>query len=212
MAKDESGYRQMFTKPNLHRDNPQLLPNPAKTKSGLQYKRGMGLGSGAYPRYRTPEAIQYAIEEYFQLKTLQEKPPTLPGLALALGFKSTQTLKDYENKGEEYAYYIEVARTRVEEWKNELLLLGGNHTQGVIFDLKNHHGYSDKIEQKTTLTTEGSLAELLQALQGQVLRPALFSRNPEPEDAKFTELSPSEPDFDDLLGGIIPENYDDILG
>lgn len=157
-------------------------------------------GLGTYPRYRTAEALEDAVQMYFDLKVEQKKPPTMPGLALSLGFKSTATLKNYEERGEEYADVIIVARTRVEEWKNELLLQGGQQTNGVIFDLKNQHGWSDKIEQKTTVVPGGSLAELLQALQGNVLRPAMFS--PNADEAEFRELP------DDLLG---PEPEDDLL-
>jgi len=102
-----------------------------------------------------------------------------------------------------------VARTRVEEWKNELLLEGGRATNGVIFDLKNNHGWTDRIEQKTTVEAGGTLADLLASLQGTVLRPTL-TQQPESdiEDGVFEEMY--EGDFDDLINSN-PQAFDNYL-
>ncbi len=155
------------------------------------------MGGGAYPRYRTAEALEFAVDAYFAAKEVDGKAPTMAGLALGLGFMSSSTLRSYEDKGEEYATIITVARTRVEEWKNELLLSGGKATLGVIFDLKNNHGWMDKSEQKVTVGADGSLAALMSQLQGKVLRPTLTASFSDIEDAEFIDAI--EDDYSDLI-------------
>ena len=149
---------------------------------------------GFYPRYQSAEAMEFAIDAYFAIIEEEKRPPTLAGLALALGFKSTKSLKAYEDKGDDYAHVVEVARTRVEEWKNELLLKGGTQTSGVIFDLKNNHGWAEKSQSTQTVETGDTLSQLLLALQGKVLRPALEGRSmpdsSQPiEDADYAEFT-----------------------
>lgn len=195
------------------RDNPALLPPPAKNNgTGNAYRKGLGMGyGGSYPRYRTAKALEDAVELYFETKKNEKEGGahlTMAGLALSLGFKSVASLKRYEASGEEYADVIEVARTRVEEYKNVLLLDGGRQTNGVIFDLKNHHGYSDKIEQKTTVEAGGTLADLLAALQGTVLRPILDHQpdNNDIEDGEFYDvneiINDNPQDFDNYLDNL----------
>lgn len=227
-----SDYRTEFYDRNkLKGDNPRMYPPPRKPNGkndlGLAFRPGAGLGMGgapntrgAYPLYRTADALEYAVNAYFGLKIEQEKPPTMAGLALALGFKSAKSLKDYENRGEAYSDILEVARTRMEEWKNELLLEGGKSSAGVIFDLKNNHGWSEKAEQRTTLETGDTLSQLLFALQGTVLRPAI-DRAGEIEDADYrdvplVETSPSKPiksfaDSESELGISLPRDDEDDL-
>jgi hypothetical protein len=73
-----------------------------------------------------------------------------------------------------------------------LLLRGGTTTQAAIFDLKNNHKWADKTETTTTHVPGGSLAELVQALQGKVLRPSLMRPEEEIVDGEFTEETDSE--------------------
>jgi hypothetical protein len=100
----------------------------------------------------------------------------MAGMALSLGFRSRQTLNAYTNIDDRYACILETAKTRVEMFKNEMLLDPNTKSaQGVIFDLKNHHLYSDKMETKVEHSATGSLEELLLQLQGNVLRPIIES-------------------------------------
>jgi hypothetical protein len=159
-------------------------------KDSPAYKAQLGF----YPMYQSAEAMEFAIDAYFIRIEEEKRPPTLAGLALALGFKSTKSLKAYEDKGDDYAHVVEVARTRVEEWKNELLLKGGTQTSGVIFDLKNNHGWAEKTQSTQTMETGDTLSQLLLALQGKVLRPALEGKSmPETaqsiEDAEYAEFT-----------------------
>lgn len=177
------------------RRQPVLFPPPRdpvnRMDTGLLPRYGLGRDSGFLPKFQTAEAMEEAIETYFKYVEEHERPPTMAGLALALGFKSVTTLKNYEKRGEDYAYIIEVARTRIEDWKNTLLLRAEKTVNGIIFDLKNNHGWADKIEQTTVHQAGNSLAELLTALQGNVLRPAAIEQ-PDPAaqaiEAEFEEV------------------------
>lgn len=177
------------------RRQPVLFPPPrdpvTKKDTGLLPRYGLGMDAGFLPKFQTAEAMEEAIEVYFKYVEENERPPTMAGLALALGFKSVGTLKNYEKRGEDFAYIIEVARTRIEDWKNTLLLRAEKTVNGIIFDLKNNHGWADKIEQTTIHQAGNSLAELLTALQGNVLRPAAIEQ-PDPAaqaiEAEFVEV------------------------
>lgn len=180
---------------SLVKKTPVLFPPPAwasEKHHGLVPRYGIGGGSGLLPRFQTAEAMEAAIETYFEYVTEEEMPPTMAGLALALGFKSVKPLKNYEEKGEDFAYIIEVARTRIEDWKNRQLLRPDiKQVQGYIFDLKNNHGWADKIEQKTTHEVGGTLADLLVALQGNVLKPVVHVED-HSQDAIEAEFTVSE--------------------
>ncbi len=95
-----------------------------------------------HPRYKTPEEMQKAIDKYFLLcqgKPLLDpetgepmrdkygeiilqgaKPPTVTGLALALGFTSRQALLNYQAK-RAFVDTITRAKSRVEEYTEERL-------------------------------------------------------------------------------------------
>ena len=231
MAKDKNGGSSYDTpeKATDRSDNKPMFPPPRKPTSkddrGLMPVKGLGSGglgangkgggsSGFYPRYRSAEALEFAVNEYFSRKESEEKPFTMAGLALSLGFKSAKALSAYELRGEEYADIVEVARTRVEEWKNELLLEGGRATNGVIFDLKNNHGWTDRIENKTTMEVGGTLTDLLASLQGTVLRPKLAHEVEDGiEEGVFTETLEGDVEklVDENIGNPPVENYLDKI-
>ena len=180
-------------------DNKPLLPPPRKPVSsrdtGLQIHKGVGTkGMGYYPRYRSAEALKYSVDLYFDKKMAEKKHFTLAGLALSLGFKSVKSLKAYAEKGDDYETVIETARTRIEEDKNDLLLEGGRATNGVIFDLKNNHEWTDRLETRTTHDVGDTLARLVMSLQGKVLRPGILHTI-----------------HDDIVDGAFIENYDGKL-
>lgn len=94
------------------------------------------------PKYESVEQIERLIEAYFEsckgeiLRDedgrivfnqkdgtpvwVNRKPPTIPGLALALGFSSKQSLYDYKAK-KEFLDSISRAQTRVEQYTAEKL-------------------------------------------------------------------------------------------
>ena len=104
----------------------------------------------ARPRhYDTAEEIQEAIDKYFSVCLIDEKPPTITGLAYDLGFESRQSFYKYETEGE-FSYTIKRARLRIESQYEQNL--SGTAATGSIFALKNF-GWKDKTE--TELTGQG---------------------------------------------------------
>ena len=127
---------------------------------------------GRPPAYDSPDAMQADIEEYFlgcgnkpisfvNQKTgeteyardkngavcFQTIPPTMNGLAYALGFTSRQSLFDYEQK-EAFAYIVKRAKLRMKQhWEERL---DGASPAGAIFWMKNHDGLVDKLEHEMT--------------------------------------------------------------
>lgn len=110
---------------------------------------------GSKPRYKTPEEMQVKIDEYFEeckgtllrdhngdpILTrwgdpvfLDKRPPTLTGLALALGFKSRQALLTYQAK-KEFVDTLLKARARVEQY-NEEQLYTRDGAKGAMFNLQ----------------------------------------------------------------------------
>lgn len=91
----------------------------------------------------SPEEFQSKADEYFLSCEVQEKVPTVNGLALALGFNSRQSLLNYADRPE-FLDIVKTVRTRLEnEWEQRL---AGNNAAGTIFWLKNQ-GWSDRNEQ-----------------------------------------------------------------
>lgn len=104
------------------------------------------MAGGRPPLFNSDTELQEAVDKYFSL--LGDKPATITGLALALGFESRQSLYDYEDR-EEFSYTVKRARLKIEcEYEQKL---SGNSVTGPIFALKNL-GWKDKseVEQKVT--------------------------------------------------------------
>lgn len=107
--------------------------------------------AGQPKKYETKEELQAAIDKYFYNSTHdkdgnerdKEKPISITGLALALGFASRQSIADYNGK-DEYSYTIKQAKLRIENFLEERLL--SNNVAGVIFNLKNNYGWKDKLD------------------------------------------------------------------
>lgn len=95
---------------------------------------------GRPPKFETSEAMQAAVDKYFEEVPLNER--TITGLALHLGFESRQSLYDYE-KIPGFSYIVKTARLQVEH-SYEKKLSSSNPT-GPIFALKNM-GWKDRHE------------------------------------------------------------------
>lgn len=108
----------------------------------------MADGEGGRPRlYSDPLKLAERVAAYFD--DLEDgKPPTLAGLCLFLGFADKQSLSTYETYGDEFSLTVKKARLRIEEDRSNRLLGKDTFTPGVIFDLKNNHGWKDKTEQE----------------------------------------------------------------
>jgi len=120
--------------------------------------------AGGRPRkFNTPEEMQDIIDAYFEDRKpepvkdddgnvlLDKKgnqvwkinPPSLSGLALALGFVDRQSIYDYE-KNKKFSCTMKRARLRCENWAEEAGLSGEAPSSMIIFVLKNYGWRDDK--------------------------------------------------------------------
>lgn len=114
---------------------------------------------GRPPRYKTKEEIEGKIFEYFRECEgellmdnegnpvlnkfgcpiyINRKPPTITGLALALGFTTRTSLLNYQGK-KEFMDTITRAKTMVEEY-TERRLFDRDGSNGAQFSLRNNFG------------------------------------------------------------------------
>lgn len=116
--------------------------------------------------YKTKEEIQEKIDEYFESckgrvvqddagvmaldkygrpVVIDEKPLTITGLALALGFNSRQALLNYQGR-EEFNDTITRAKARIEQYAEERLF-DKDGANGAKFSLANNfEGWREKRE------------------------------------------------------------------
>lgn len=107
-----------------------------------------GLTQQGRPRkYATPEALLEECKAYFENCKEEKLPLHVEGLCAHLNI-NRNTLRDYEKKVGYEDYY------NVVEWaKNQILsdlvtrsMNGRHNPAGVIFNLKNNYGYTDRSE------------------------------------------------------------------
>lgn len=122
---------------------------------------------GRPPKFKTKEEIQEKIDEYFKkcdgipylddngiplttskgyiIYKTPPQPPTITGLALALGFTSRLALLNYQSK-KEFVNTITRAKSYIEEY-TERRLFDRDGVQGAKFSLMNNFkGWSEKQE------------------------------------------------------------------
>ena len=119
---------------------------------------------GPKPKYSSPDEIVGLIDDYFKscegtpligdngqavldkwgrLVMVGAHPPTVTGLALALGFTSRQALLNYQYK-KEFRDVITLAKSRVEEY-TERRLFDKDGFNGARFSLvNNYQGWRDR--------------------------------------------------------------------
>lgn len=135
---------------------------------------------GMTPRYKSAKQMQKVIDKYFdscELKVMLDeegnaitdrngnpvyrpsRPPTVTGLALALGFTSRQALLNYQEK-EEFVDTVTRAKSRCEMFAEEQLFTkeGAN---GAKFSLANNfEGWNEKQRIDGSLSV-GKLEDLI---------------------------------------------------
>lgn len=121
---------------------------------------------GRPPKYKSKEEIEEKIDAYFKqcegevLKDnngntvfnkfgnpviINQRPPTVTGLALALGFSTRLSLLNYQGK-KEFMNTITRAKSRVEAYAEERLF-DRDGTSGAQFSLRNNFkGWTEKTE------------------------------------------------------------------
>jgi hypothetical protein len=95
--------------------------------------------------YDTPEELAERVDAYFEDRLTAGKPPTMAGLSYFLGFSDRSPFTEYEDR-EGFSHTVKSARLRIEQDRAERLIGKDTFTPGVIFDLKNNHGWKDKTE------------------------------------------------------------------
>lgn len=142
---------------------------------------------GRPPKYKSVEEIEQKIEAYFKscegepLKDrdgtvltdkygapiiVGRKPPTITGLALALGFSTRQSLLNYQGK-KEFVDTITRAKSFVEKYAEERLF-DREGVQGAKFSLiNNFKGWSEKPEDAGSSrgTENDAQRELMRAIK-----------------------------------------------
>lgn len=103
-------------------------------------------GPGGRPRnYDDPIFFEERVEQYFDLCESKGKPPTIAGLSYHLDFEDKESFSRYQQY-DGFSRTVKRARLRIEAAKNEMLFDRDKPTAGVIFDLKNNHAWTDKVE------------------------------------------------------------------
>lgn len=101
-------------------------------------------------KYKTPEELEKAIVAFFTERKLSHTPPTISGLALALGFEDRQSIYDYKER-EDFSCVIKKAIAMIEDYAEQRCLSGEGSATGAIFWLKNHK-WTDKTVQDVNVT------------------------------------------------------------
>lgn len=162
---------------------------------------------GRPPKYKNKEEIEEKISAYFKecegeiLKDdrgkvvfdkfgnpviINQKPPTVTGLALALGFSTRLSLLNYQGK-KEFMNTITRAKTMIEAY-TEQRLFDRDGTSGAQFSLRNNFkGWNEK--QITELDQEEQRARIEQIrTQTEIARmKAQVDEDEETEDDGFLE-------------------------
>lgn len=91
-------------------------------------------------------------------------PPTVTGLALWLGFKTRQSLLNYQHRSEKFNDILTVAKSKCEEYA-ERRLFDRDGVNGAKFSLANNFkGWSEKPENSSEDKSEKELPQLYNAL------------------------------------------------
>ena len=99
-------------------------------------------GKGGRPKkYTEVEIMQQKINKYFEECNKNNEPYTVTGLCLALDI-CRDTLLEY-SKDKRFSDTIKKAKLKVENYL-ERHLITDNSTTGIIFNLKNNFGWTDK--------------------------------------------------------------------
>lgn len=136
---------------------------------------------GRPPKYKSKKEIEGLIEEYFKKcegEILKDKdgnpvlnkygspcivgshPPTVTGLALALGFTTRLALINYQGKPE-FMNTIMRAKSRIEQYTEERLF-DRDGVNGAKFSLKNNFkGWSENPDQKPEEQEDDGFLEAL---------------------------------------------------
>ncbi len=107
--------------------------------------------------YTEVELMQQKIDKYFQECDMNKEPYTITGLALALDL-DRKSINNYA-KDSEFFPTIKKAKLKVENYLEKRLIKDSSAT-GIIFNLKNNYGWSDKQEIQHSGNVNNPFSEL----------------------------------------------------
>ncbi len=107
--------------------------------------------------YTEVRTMQQKIEKYFQECEQKKEPYTITGLCMALDI-CRDTLSEYVKK-EEFSDTIKKAKLKVENYLEKHLITDSS-TTGIIFNLKNNFGWSDKQQIEHSGNVNNPFSEL----------------------------------------------------
>lgn len=135
---------------------------------------------GRPKKYNSPEEMQKVIDQYFRdckgdiLKDysgkpiinkhgdviiIGEKPPTVTGLAIALGFTNRQSLINYQNQDE---FFDTITRAKmVCQNYAETRLYDRDGVNGAKFSLQNNFGWKERSETDVNANVNGNMNNTL---------------------------------------------------
>lgn len=113
----------------------------------------------ALPKWTDADAMQAAVDAYFTTCAEAEKPATVTGLALALGFTDRHSLIRYaagevgvealpEDVRRAMSHTVKRAKAYIEDQAETRLYQGKVNPIGTIFSLKNNFGWIDRVEHE----------------------------------------------------------------
>lgn len=106
--------------------------------------------AGRPRQYENHASFATKVDEYFASVVESGKRPTLAGLSYFMDFEDREAFGRYAEYGEEFSRTVKQTRLRIEDDRWQSLIDKGEFTPGLIFDLKNNHGWKDKTEQELT--------------------------------------------------------------
>lgn len=99
-------------------------------------------------KFTDPEHFAAKVDAYFARMEKNQRAPSISELALDLGFCDRRSFTEYEDYEPEFSDTVKRARLRVEVDRQQRLISRDLFTPGVIFDLKNNHGWKDQTQQE----------------------------------------------------------------
>lgn len=107
--------------------------------------------------YTEVELMQQKIDKYFKDCDMNKEPYTITGLALALDL-DRKSINNYA-RDSEFFPTIKKAKLKVENYLEKRLINDSSAT-GIIFNLKNNYGWSDKQEIQHSGNVNNPFSEL----------------------------------------------------
>lgn len=107
-------------------------------------------GPGRPRLFNDEKVFADEVSAYFAACDADGKRPTLSGLSYALGFEDRETFSNYAGYGEGYSRTVKRAKLQIADWLEQRLTSKDTFTPGIIFDLKNNHGWKDKTEVESS--------------------------------------------------------------